>query len=207
MLDGGARAQVAGDVSLRRVWLGAAAAGGDEVQAIATAFAGMTARIEQQAARELQQASAHREMMASVAHDLRTPLTALHGHLEALAGDAGPPAAPTGRAGPQQDRLLAAALSQSDKVRRLSRQLFELAALQSDHQVLHRERFNLDELVTDAVQKFELAQQPPLVTLAGAPPGRLALDGDLQLIERALSNLIDNALRHAPGGAPVRVSL
>ena len=256
VLDGGARAQVAGDVSLRRVWLGAAlvagvgalltlllgavalrrltrplhrlagsmrgyslgpgrtastkamaAAGGDEVQAIATAYAGMTARIEQQAARELQQASAHREMMASVAHDLRTPLTALHGHLEALAGDAGPPSAPTGRASLQQDRLLAAALSQSDKVRRLSQQLFELAALQSDHQVLHRERFNLDELVTDAVQKFELAQQPPLVTLAGAPPGRLELDGDLQLIERALSNLIDNALRHAPDGAPVRVSL
>ena len=268
VLDGGGRAQVAGDVSLRRVWLGAAlvagvgalltlllgalalrrltrplhrlagsmrgyslgagqaasaeapaAAGGDgdEVQAIATAYAGMTARIEQQAARELQQASAHREMMASVAHDLRTPLTALHGHLEALAGgpglldatgDAGQPGAiAAGSASPRHDRLLAAALSQSDKVRRLSQQLFELAALQSDHQVLHRERFNLDELVTDAVQKFELGQQPPPVTLAGAPPGRLALDGDLQLIERALSNLIDNALRHAPGGAPVRVSL
>ena len=246
VLDGGAREQVAGDVSLRRVWLGAAlvagvgalltlllgavalhrltrplhrlagrmrgyslgpgpttsaeapaAAGGDEVQAIATAYAGMTARIEQQAARELQQASAHREMMASVAHDLRTPLTALHGHLEALAGGAGP----------QHKRLLSAALSQSDKVRRLSQQLFELAALQSTDQVLHRERFSLDELVTDAVQKFELGQQPPPVTLAGTPPGRLELDGDLQLIERALSNLIDNALRHAPGGAPVRVSL
>jgi len=244
VLDGGARAQVAGDVSMRRVWQGAALVagvgalltlllggvalrrltrplhhlaarmrnyslhhspgaplppdrGGDEVGAIANAYAGMTQRIEQQAARELRQASAHREMMASVAHDLRTPLTALHGHLEALAVGTSP----------QHDRLLAAALSQSDKVRRLSQQLFELAALQSDHQVLHRERFNLDELVADAVQKFELGQQPPPVTLAGAPPGRLELDGDLQLIERALSNLIDNALRHAPSGAPVRVSL
>jgi signal transduction histidine kinase len=244
VLDGGARAQVAGDVSLRRVWQGAALVagigalltlllgalalrrltrplhrlaarmrnyslhhqpatplppnrGGDEVRAIANAYAGMTQRIEQQADRELQQASAHREMMASVAHDLRTPLTALHGHLEALAMGSSP----------QHDRLLAAALSQSDKVRRLSQQLFELAALQSDHQMLHRERFNLDELVTDAVQKFELGRQPPPVMLTGAPPGRLALDGDLQLIERALSNLIDNALRHAPSGAPVRVSL
>ena len=33
------------------------------------------------------------------------------------------------------------------------------------------------------------------------------MHGDLQLIERALTNLIDNALRHAPGVAPVRVSL
>ena len=43
--------------------------------------------------------------------------------------------------------------------------------------------------------------------LAGTPPGPLALDGDLQLIERALTNLIDNAMRHAPGPQPVRVSL
>ena len=261
VLDGGARAAVAGQVSLQRVWWGAALAGavgllvtlllggltfsrlsrplhrlarhmqayklrgqvdaphaapaassakGDEISAIAGAFQGMTQRIEQQAAREQQQANAHREMMASVAHDLRTPLTALHGHLEALAG---PPlgqtdaaAAPADNAA-RQRRVLDAALAQSNKVRRLSQQLFELAALQSDHPVLHRERFNLDELVTDAVQKFELGQQPPPVTLAGTPPGPLALDGDLQLIERALTNLIDNAMRHAPGPQPVRVSL
>ena len=262
VLDGGARAAVAGQVSLKRVWWGAAlaaAAGllvtlalggltfqrltrplhrlasrmqayqlhgrtvtagatpagtpaqGDEIAAIASAFEGMTQRIEQQAGREQQQAHAHREMMASVAHDLRTPLTALHGHLEALsappAGAAGPDAPDPAAAARHQQRVLDAALAQSNKVRRLSQQLFELAALQSDHQVLHRERFNLDELVTDAVQKFELGQQPPPVTLAGTPPGPLALDGDLQLIERALTNLIDNAMRHAPGTQPVRVSL
>ena len=58
---------------------------GDEVQALADAFADMTHRIESQTEREQRQVADHREMMASVAHDLRTPLTALHGHLEALA--------------------------------------------------------------------------------------------------------------------------
>ena len=259
VLDGQARDQVAGQLSLRRVWQGvglaagtgllvtlavgafafrqltrplhrlakrlrdysvsaaeggepvahAAHAGhpkaasppaGDEVRAISAAFDGMTQRIEGQAAREQAQANAHCEMMASVAHDLRTPLTALHGHLEALVGKT--PAQPGYR-----DRVLAAALAQSDKVRRLSQQLFELAALQSANQVLHRERFCLDELVTDAVQNFDLADGLPRVTLDGAPPGRLEFDGDLQLIERALTNLIDNAVRHAPGAAPVRVSV
>ncbi len=185
----------------------------DEVQAIDAAFGDMLLRIETQAAREQRQSSAHRDMMAGVAHDLRTPLTALHGHLEALAGGAPGQSAHAGgtpghsaHAG-RRDRLLAAALAQSDKVRRLSQQLFELAALQSTDQVLHRERFCLDELVTDAVQKFELADGSPPVTLHGPPPGRLELEGDLQLIERALTNLIDNALRHAPGPLPVRVSL
>ncbi len=75
------------------------------------------------------------------------------------------------------------ALAQSNKVRRLSQQLFELAASQSSEQVQHREVFRLDELVADAMQKFELCQSPPPVTLAGDPPGSLEFDGDLHLIE------------------------
>ncbi|MBT9486472.1 MAG: HAMP domain-containing histidine kinase [Rubrivivax sp.] len=172
----------------------------DEVQAIGQAFSGMTRRIALQAEREQRRVADHREMMASVAHDLRTPLTALHGHLEALAGDTW---ADTGR----RNAVLQTALAQSRKLSRLSQQLFELAALQSTEQVLHRERFSLDEVVTDAVQKFERHDTRPPVELHGVPPGRLELDGDLQLIERALTNLIDNALRHAPGRQPVRVSL
>ena len=188
---------------------GHAEAGGDEVGAIGRALDAMHQRITEQARQRDEQASAHREVMASVAHDLRTPLTALHGHLEALSQ---PDLAHT----LPRERLLAVALAQSDKVRRLSHQLFELASLQSTDHVLHRERFRLDELVTDTVQKFEMAQptaQSPrsggttgTVDLAGAPPGPVLLNGDLHLIERALTNLIDNALRHAEGSA-VRVSL
>jgi signal transduction histidine kinase len=176
------------------------AASGDEVQALSRAFDGMTTRLETQAAREQTQVDAHREMMASVAHDLRTPLTALHGHLEALANN-------TVTDLPQRGRVLQQALAQSNKVRRLSRQLFEMAALQSTTQVLHRERFRLDELVADAVQKFDFSDSPSTVTLGGLPPGSLEFDGDLQLIERALTNLIDNAVRHAPSQAPVQVSV
>jgi His Kinase A (phospho-acceptor) domain len=58
----------------------------NEVQAISDAFDDLTARLESQTTRERELAAAHRETMAGVAHDLRTPLTALHGHLEALAG-------------------------------------------------------------------------------------------------------------------------
>jgi signal transduction histidine kinase len=175
---------------------------GDEVQAISAAFEDMKQRIESHADREQRQVADHREMMASVAHDLRTPLTALHGHLETLAGGAR-----NGADSARHAAVLQTALAQSRKLSRLSQQLFELAALQSTAQVLHRERFSLDELVTDAVQKFGLNDALPTVTLHGVPPGRLELEGDLQLIERALTNLIDNAVRHAPGSSPVRVSL
>lgn len=145
------------------------------------------ARAQQEALRAQRQrelAIAHREHMAQLAHDLRTPLTALHGQLEAL---------PPGEPGRER------ALAQSERLRRLTQQLFELAALEATEEVPQRERIALDELVNDTVQKFGVRAQ-----LEGPAPDRMEIDGDWQLIERALSNLIDNALRHA--GA-VRVSL
>jgi signal transduction histidine kinase len=183
---------------------GARPRAGDEVRALAGAFGELVSRVQTQAEREHRQMADHREMMASVAHDLRTPLTALHGHLEALAQGAASGGEPVA---PPRAAVLQAALAQSRKVGRLSQQLFELAALQSGDPVLQRERFALDEVVSDAVQKFEVGHAEPPVRLQGVPPGRLELDGDLQLIERALTNLIDNALRHAPTQQPVRVSL
>ena len=272
VLDGQARDQVAGQLSLLRVWQGAGwaalvgllatltagvfafqkltqplrrlasamrdyqlksllvqrtvnssenpqnAAQRDEVRDIADAFAAMTQRLEAQTNREQLQSHAHRETMAGVAHDLRTPLTALHGHLETLAVPSF-----ASRLNPQENdavrhRVLNAALAQSNKVRRLSQQLFELATLQSTDDVLHRERFNLDELVSDAVQKFQVHCAPDhsqesgtaailTVTLSGQAPGRMELNGDLHLIERAITNLIDNAVRHTDNAAPVCVSL
>jgi signal transduction histidine kinase len=172
---------------------------GDEVQAIDHAFEGLVRRIESQVEQERRQVAAHRDMMAGVAHDLRTPLTALHGHLESLAGS-------FSLSPGEQAQRLQVALAQSDKVRRLSQQLFELAALQSTEDVLHRERFHLEDVVTDTVQKFAHSA-PAGVQVQGGPPGPLALDGDLQLIERALTNLIDNAIRHGTAHQPVRVSV
>ena len=173
---------------------------GDEIAAIEAAFAEMTTRIEGQNARERDQAAAHRQTMAGVAHDLRTPLTVLHGHLEVLADPSPAQAA-------ERKRVVAVALAQSDKVRRLTQQLFELATLQSTDEIAHRERFRLDELVSDVVGKFDLADSRAPVRLGSSPPGAIEIVGDLHLIERALTNLIDNALRHAPTPQPMRVGL
>lgn len=172
---------------------------GDEVAAIERAFRAMTLRIEDQAATAAAADAAHRETLAGVAHDLRTPLTALHGQLEAMAG-------PAFHDADLRSRLITAALGQSDRVRRLSQQLFELAALDASTELRRPERFLLDELVTDAVQKLEGSGQPARVQLSGTPPGPVAIDGDLELIERALTNLIENALHHG-GDTPVLVSL
>ncbi len=165
-----------------------ASAGSDEVAVITRSFEALQARLARQVA-------AQREVIANVAHDLRTPLTALQGQLEALAV--------AGR-DPASQRHLSAALAQNQKLRRLTEQLFELATLQSLEEVPIREPFRLDDLVADAVQKFDAASDTR-ITLGPAPATAVQVQGDLLLVERAVTNLIDNALRHA--GTPVRVSL
>ena len=170
----------------------------DEVAQLGQAFNALRQRVAQQVQTQAEQAASHREVVASLAHDLRTPLTVLHAHLEALYN--------TTQAAPSRHHL-GSALAHSDKLRTLSQQLCELATLQSTDHVLQRERFRLDELVSDTVQKLELAELTPTLALQGPPPGRIDLDGDLLLIERAITNLIGNALRHARSSGPVKVQL
>lgn len=164
------------------------AAAHDEVAIITRSFEALQGRLARQV-------SAHREVIANVAHDLRTPLTALQGQLEALARHA--------QVEPAR-RHVHAALAHSARLRRLTEQLFELATLQAMDQVPVREPFRLDDMVADTVQKYDADRHQP-VTLGPAPASGVQVRGDLLLVERALGNLIDNALRHA--GTPVRVSL
>jgi len=86
--------------------------------------------------------------------------------------------------------------------------LFYLAKLDSGQIELRPERFRIDEVVQDVVQKFALQAQNKNIRLEAQAQGRLPfVCADLGLIERALSNLIDNALRHTPDGGSIQLRL
>ncbi|WP_177313083.1 sensor histidine kinase, partial [Burkholderia ubonensis] len=143
-----------------------------------------------------------RELITNISHDLRTPLTSLHGYLETLSlktdslGDA------------ERRRYLSIALAQSAKVGRLAQALFELARLESGGVQPEREPFSLVDLVQDVFQKFELAAKARDVALhARIPPRVPNVSADLGMIERVLTNLLDNALRHTPEHGEVEIAL
>jgi signal transduction histidine kinase len=142
-----------------------------------------------------------REIIANVSHDLRTPLTSLHGFLETLAhkrdlSDA------------ERERYLATALAQSGKVTRLAHELFELARLEHDESTLEREPFSLGDLVHDVVQELGLLASAKEQRLtAEVPAGLPHVVGSLRLIDRVLTNLIGNAIEHTPAGGEIAVAL
>ncbi|MEJ8837472.1 sensor histidine kinase [Ramlibacter sp. AN1133] len=177
-------------------------ADGDEIRTLRRAFEQMAHRIATQWGELSAQDRQRRELVANISHDLRTPLTSLHGYLETLRVKADH----LSRA--DQERYLDIALGQSRKVNRLAEELFELARLEHGGVKPATERFSLPELLQDVVQKFELpAQARSQRLLLEIAPDLPPVAGDIGMIERVLTNLLDNAIRHTPAGGMVRVLL
>jgi signal transduction histidine kinase len=174
----------------------------DEIAVLENAFAQMAARIGEQWRALGRQDRERRELVANISHDLRTPLSSLHGYLETLSlkadtlGDA------------DRRRYLSIALAQSAKVGHLAQSLFELARLEHGLVEPQAEPFSLVDLIQDVFEKFELPAQSRGVRLdADIAPRLPNVRADLGMIERVLTNLLDNAIRHTPKDGAVTVRL
>ncbi|MVV47745.1 sensor histidine kinase [Pseudomonas sp. PB120] len=178
------------------------AASHDEIAILDATFRQMQARLSEQWRSLTRQDQERRELVANISHDLRTPLASLHGYLETLSmKDA--TLSPADRR-----RYLGIALDQSRKVGGLAQSLLELVRLEHGFVQPVLERFSLTDLVQDIFQKFELTAEARQVELkATFAPNVAAVCADLGLIERVLTNLFDNALRHTPQSGAIDISL
>lgn len=174
----------------------------DEVAQLQQAFVQLAKRIDQQWQSLTMQDQMRREFVANISHDLRTPLTSLHGYLETLSvkADSLSPA--------DRQRYLGIALAQSQKVGKLAQALFELARLEYGVVKPQKEIFSLSELVQDVLQKFELtAESRHQQIRVDIQPAMPPVNADLGMIERVLTNLLDNALRHTPEEGLIEIRL
>ena len=174
---------------------------GDEIDRLQLVFKQMAVRISDQV-RELKESdSLRRELLTNVSHDLRTPLTSMQGYLETLA---------VKKDLSEEEKLefLDRAIRQSDRLRKLIADLFELAKLDAHEIKAHPEPFSLGELALDVLQKFHLIAEQKGVTLGSDPDTHLPFAmADIGLIERALENLIKNAILYTPRGGTVTISI
>jgi signal transduction histidine kinase len=176
--------------------------GGDEIDTLTDTFESMSDRITQQVRTLKQTDELRRELVANVSHDLRTPLASLTGYIETLQLKEGR------LTDEERDQYLAVARRQSERLGTLVEELFELARLESQDMKPELEPFPLPELVQDVVLGFQLEAEKKRVSLNLERPTDVPLvSADIGLIQRALSNLIGNALKHTDEGGRVSVHI
>jgi signal transduction histidine kinase len=143
-----------------------------------------------------------RELIANVSHDLRSPIALIRGYLETLQlkGDA--------VSAEERKQYLDVALKNAQRLGERVDALFELSKLDARQVEPDPESFSLAELAHDLVMQFQPRAEEQGVRLDADLPEQLAVvHADIALTERALSNLIENALHYTPDGGTVRVAL
>lgn len=176
--------------------------GSDELGSLAKAFNDMAATVE--AGLEAQKAAERerRELIANISHDLRSPLTSVRGHLETvlLKGEK--------LSETKRTEYLETALRNVSSFQRLVEELFDLVRLETRQIEPSMEPFGVAELIQDVVLKYQPQAQDRGITIeAGLSDGLPPVIGDIGMIERVLTNLIENALRFTDEGGYVRLTL
>ncbi len=158
----------------------------DEIHRLGSTLNRMLERLEAAVQRE-------REFTAEASHELRTPLAILRAEVE-LARATAEPAAQGG---------LDSALEEIDRLTAVVEDLLLLARADAANALDHRQVVDLGELASAAVKRFDTVAGARGVTLTAS--GVATINGDAPAIERALANLLDNALRHTPPGGTVSI--
>jgi two-component system sensor histidine kinase CpxA len=139
--------------------------------------------------------AAERRLLFDISHELRSPLARLSVAVElARSSEAGAP--PLDRIQREADRLNA-----------LIRQMLEVTRTEGDPSRLKADPLRLDELVTALVDDCSIEAEAHGCNLDLASTGPVTLDGDSELLRRAIENVMRNAIRYAPEKSKVEVTL
>lgn len=143
-----------------------------------------------------------RELVASISHDLRTPLTSIRGFIDLVRRK------DRSLAEEQRAAYLDTSLQGIDSLTRLIDDLFELSKLEAKQKAAVLEECFIDELVDDVVRSFQPQVASKEITLRAEFGVELPMIfADLTMIERVLFNLISNAIRYTPTGGEIRVTV
>jgi signal transduction histidine kinase len=175
---------------------------GDEVDQLTRQFNALIKTINMQLDELRNVDKVRRDLVANVSHDLRTPITTLQGYLETLL------LKNESLTEEEKDQYLKISINHSKHLSSLVTELFELAKLDSCETIISAEPFSLAELIQDVVQKFTLAAKEKGISLNYKYKNQPGLVfGDIGMMQRALENLIQNALRHTEQGGKVMITV
>jgi signal transduction histidine kinase len=168
-----------------------------ELEQVRRQLAETAQRLADSRNRELALEASRRELVAWVSHDLRAPLAGLRAMSEALEDGVGEPAVYVKQIQAEVDRLSA-----------MVDDLFELSRIQAGLVTRATTAISLGDLASDCVASLEPLASRQGVRLTGSNSDRgVTVLGDSQGLNRAVTNLVTNAIRHTPTDASVEIAV
>lgn len=139
------------------------------------------------------------DLIATVAHELRSPLTSVKGFTATLL-------ARWDRFTDDQKRMMLQTVdADADRVVRLIAELLDVARLDSGRMELHRVPVDLRALITDQVRACVAQGVPEETFRTRIPRGLPAVCADPDKLRQVLANLLENAVRHGGGTVTIEV--
>lgn len=173
----------------------------DEIGEIAGRINEMTEQINQLIKSERDALQSNKDLIACVAHDLRTPITSVKGYLD-LALDT------KHYDLEQRQKYVRIAQTRANRLEYLIHDLFNYTKLTSGEITLHRSKIDLVQLVEQMVDEFyPLFQEEELECTTKYNISYLEMNMDGELIARAVQNLLSNAIKYGKDGKHVYVEL
>lgn len=173
----------------------------DEIGEIAGRINEMTEQINQLITSERDALQSNKDLIACVAHDLRTPITSVKGYLD-LALDT------KHYDLEQRQKYVRIAQTKANRLEYLIHDLFNYTKLTSGEITLHRSKIDLVQLVEQMVEEFyPLFQDEELECTTKYNISYLEMNMDGELIARAVQNLLSNAIKYGKDGKHVYVEL
>ena len=174
----------------------------NEVHLLGNTFNEMVGQINAQLSQLTENDRLRKELLTHLSHDLRTPLAAMQGYIETISikGDS--------ISSNEREQYINTVLRNSNQLKLLIDQIFELAHLEDGQVSVNLETFPIGELIFDIVAKFALKASEKQLRLSFNPKQcSYLVYSDIAKLERILTNLIENAIRHTPEHGAITLSV
>jgi signal transduction histidine kinase len=158
--------------------------GHDELQRLGSTLNEMLARLERGLMRE-------RAFVADAGHELRTPLSILKLELGLTLSEE--------RSPERLERALVSAAEEVDRLARLAEDLLVIARADQGRMPVHRRPVEVAAALRTVADRFGGPAAPAGREITVEPTDGLVVDADPARLEQALTNMVDNALRHGEG--------
>lgn len=169
---------------------------GAELRNLADELVATSAKLAESREREHRIEQSRRELVAWIAHDLRTPLAGIMSMAESLEDEV---AADPRRYHRQMREQVAQLSAMVDD-------LFELSKIDSGTLRLSLQDVSLNDLVSDTLADLRPVSQGREIRIEPAGGGDALVRVDPRELSRAVSNLLMNAIQHTPDGTPITVA-